>query len=140
MNFLLKQDPEYLPNISNLINYLNEDFIITTIDVDHLISLGLLNDQTPYRYPEIKISEKAGNTIQSLNSAIVSKLLKLNNITIWSYNLSPVSKIISSLNIKELVKPSEIGFIYPERELADFYVKSLIATAGVRAYGTFENK
>ncbi len=140
LTFLLNQDPAYLPNISNLTNYLLEDFTITTIDLDHLISLGLLNDQSPYKFPEIIISERANSIIQSLKSLIDSRILNLKSINIGSYNMSPVCKIISSLNIRELVKPSDIGFIYPERQLADFYVKNLIATADVTAFGSEETK
>lgn len=136
ITFLATQNPEFLPDLKILITYLSDEFPVTTLDLDHLISLGLINDITPYRYPELETSKEIDNKVLELKNLVDSKILKLRNIKIWNYSLSPVCRIISSLNIKELLKPSDIGFIYPERQLADFFVKNLYASEEVTAFAT----
>lgn len=134
LSFINAQNSDCLPNLDKLVEYLKEAIIVTNKDIDHLISLGLITELTPYSYYET-ISEHFDNpSIQTLNDIIRLSLQKLKNINIWSYNLSPVCRIISSTHIKEILNQSDIGFIYPGKQLVDFYVKNLYATENVAGY------
>lgn len=136
LNYLIQQDPKLLPDLQKLKEYLNSEICIGQLDIDHLISAGLITDQSPYQYPNNLQQNKESESLSELKILLVEKIKDLNGISIWSYNLSPVCKIISSLNIKELLNSHEIGFIYPVRELADFYVKNLYATEDVTGFFT----
>jgi hypothetical protein len=136
IQFLMNQSNEMLPNLSNLVNYLQTDFTATVMDLDHLISQGLINDMFPQRFTEQIYNSDLDSKIQELKNLLDNLQTKFFKLQIWSYNLSPVCRIITSLKIKELLNDSSIEFIYPPKELADLYVKNLIASADVMVYGT----